>query len=748
MPSAKLVETKCFFHGDPYCEYHLQWARSGLRNWLQRIFAPWKLFRATIEELEQDKKILREKYEEVRSLNTSLSEKITQLLSLQETSTAILSTLKLEILLDLILNRLLQVAHLDRAGIFLLDNQREKLKFIHAVGVDQESIIKLKDYSIPLNKKDNIIARSAREAHPVIIEDVAKMNLNPNNPILKTFNPKAFILVPLKVKEQTVGILVGDNLAGEKSLNKIDKDFLASFANHIAMALENSCLYSKIQRSEQRHRAIVEHSQEGIWLIDEGGTIRFANPLLAKRLGYVRLTGHNLYGLVEEADKKAVLALMREAMNGRSAKGELRLRGSDGATFSVIVSVVPMQAGEVAAEYLLMVTDFTELKQMESRLLQSQKLETIGTMAGGIAHDFNNILTSILGFTQLLKADLADDSSQLRHAEIIEQSSLRAAELVKQLLTFSRGIRPEDAGRISLNEIVTETVQLAERSLPKAIDIALELAGDALPVIGNQTQLQQALLNLLLNARDAMPLGGTISITTRRAEAAELRRRGVAGDVRPGVYAVLGVRDTGSGIPLEHQAKIYDPFFTTKAPGKGTGLGLAMVYGIMRNAHGHIMLDSMPEHGTFFELFFPLTDAAEAEPVHHDAVSGMDGGETVLVVDDEELIRDLAEEMLRAHGYRILKAADGIEALHIMKAFGATIDALLLDLAMPRLDGLQTFEKLRQEGMAPKVLFMSGFTSQVESVVALKEAGHRFLGKPFTETDLLHKLRAVLDQSR
>jgi PAS domain S-box-containing protein len=743
-----LEERKCYFQGDDYCEYHLSWKRRpSLKRFLLQIIAPWRLAKATIQELEQDKELLREKYAEVRGLNIQLKSQLDRLVSLQEASKAILSTLDIDELLTLILQGLVDVSVLDRAAIFLVDEEREELFFAHAVGTDPSYVEDVRSYSVPLTKETNILARVVQTGEPELVDDVVTSNINKENPLIKRFQPEAFIALPLKVRGKILGVLVGDQ---EKSGGKVistEKDFLISFSNQIAIAIHNANLYRKLEESERQYRELVENAHEGIWVVDENGLITFANQRLSAILGYDEMLGRNINELVSSDKKRVLLNLLVQNMRGLVAQEEIEMLCNDGKLVSAIISSVPVIEGERYKGSFAMVTDITDKKRMETKLLHQQKMESIGTMAGGIAHDFNNILTGVLGYASLLKHRLQEEPETQRFVEIIETSSLRAADLVRQLLAFSRGTQPEDLQVVYPNRLIRETARLLESSLGKDVVLDLDLNPHIPPIAANTTQVQQAILNLCLNARDAMPNGGKIAIST--AEVA------LDGDLastcqdlvtEPGKYIRIRVSDDGSGIPEENLDKIFDPFFTTKEVGKGSGLGLAMVYGIVQNARGYVQVQSEEGKGTEFNLFFRLASGKEQEPTLGQLKPGLEGNETILLVDDEPMVRDLGTEILRGYGYQVVEAADGVEALEIFRQKRAEIDLVILDLLMPKLSGKETLERLRQLDSTLKILICSGYGSrEPDSKLLDGDRQTPLVHKPFKPEELVYAVRKMLD---
>ena len=748
-PPAELVETKCFFAGDDYCEYKLKWqSPSRLKMFFFKLMTPGKVLRETIIELECDKELLKEKYNYINRLNRELERKVVELTTLQESSTAILSTLKLEKLLDVIVAKLMDVANLDRAGIFLANKETQSLVLIHAVGIEEQLISRLKGYEISLNKVDNIIARSAQSEGPVFVEDVAALSLNPDNVLLKNLNPKAFILVPLKVRGDVIGIMVGDNIKNQDFIHQADRNFLKGFANHIAMALDNARLYKQLRESEQWHREIVENVNEGIWILDEEGGIKFANRRLVEMLGYGDLTGRNIYELVKEESRDQLFNIIMDNLKDRLSKKEILLQERNGGYRTVLLSSVPIKVEGRFSGCLAIVTDLTEKKNMEKKLLQTQKLESVGTMAGGIAHDFNNILTGILGYTSLLKAELSDNQELREYTDVIEKSSIRAADLVKKMLTFSRHTTFSENTPAALDRVIEDSMSLLKSSLPKTIKVKIKGNGELPLVKCDPTQAQQVILNLCLNARDAMARGGIITITTELVTKDGAARCHPEFDFSVDEYVRLKVQDTGDGIKEEVLERIFDPFFTTKEVGKGSGLGLAMVYGIMQAIGGVVHVESSPETGSVFELFFPVAadiDADDELPV----IETPTGTETVLIVDDEETVRALSREVLTGLGYRVFCADDGLQAVHFYRVMGISIDIVVLDLMMPHMNGKDTYLKLKEMDPEVKVLFCSGKGGREQVLDQDPEFVHvPFIEKPFTALGLSGAIRKMLDAGR
>ena len=395
-----------------------------------------------------------------------------------------------------------------------------------------------------------------------------------------------------------------------------------------------------------------------------------------------------------------------------------------------------------ALGYRGIIKDVTEQKKLEGQFLQAQKMESIGTLAGGIAHDFNNILGGILGYASLIKMKLSEEDPFFSKIETIEKSALRAAELTAQLLGFARGGKYE-AKQINLNDIADETLKIISRTFDKSIEIETSFRKQLPTVEGDAGQLEQVLMNLCVNARDAMDGGGKLIIETGVETPTEEYMR-THWDAKPGLYATLSVSDTGVGIDKNVLRKIFEPFFTTKEKGRGTGLGLSMVYGVVKNHDGYVSVYSELCVGTTFKVYLPVSGKPESEE-NPEVEAPRGGSELILVVDDEEALRSLAREMLEAFGYRVLLAQNGEEAVKIYAEHGNEIDLAILDMVMPKMGGRETFLKLKELNPKVKALLSTGYSRDGRAQAILRSGVKGFIQKPYQVYELLAEVRKVLD---
>lgn len=404
------------------------------------------------------------------------------------------------------------------------------------------------------------------------------------------------------------------------------------------------------------------------------------------------------------------------------------------------------QRGRLADANEQLQASLLHLEQTQAQLLQAQKMEAVGRLAGGVAHDFNNLLTVILGHAQLLELALPAGSSELADVQHVVDAGERAANVARQLLAFSRQ-QPRRLEALDLNELVADLSRILERLLGEDVTLSLQLSAATGQLRGDRVQLVQALLNLVVNARDAMPEGGRLLVETRPASEAELQREGL--DRRRDRWSALVVSDTGTGMPEEVRARAFEPFFTTKDVGQGTGLGLAMVYGIVTQAGGRIQIESKPTRGTAVTLLLPSlpfrVDAALPRPRAH--VQPMGHAATILVVEDEPTIRALTARILREDGCEVLEAADGLAALASVEAHEKRIDLVLTDVVMPRLGGPELAARLRERRPDLSVLFMTGHARDGLAQRGVSVAEAECLHEPFRPDELLDRVRTKLRQA-
>jgi PAS domain S-box-containing protein len=424
----------------------------------------------------------------------------------------------------------------------------------------------------------------------------------------------------------------------------------------------------------------------------------------------------------------------------RSAGSELPLNGLE-RTVHVHMFPVLERNGKLV-NVVAMMEDVTDRRRLEEQLIQSQKMESIGLLAGGIAHDFNNILGGILGYASFVKAQVPKEDRIYPHLETIERSALRAAELTSQLLGFARGGKYV-VGPLYINDLVQETADLLRGTIERNIVVDIGLDASSPVIEADASQMQQVLMNLCVNARDAMPGGGVLTLTTARLDGPDAFLRSIP-EGRGGPFVRIDITDTGIGIDKAIRGKIFDPFFTTKEKGKGTGLGLATVYGIVKNHNGFINVESEMGAGTTFSVYIPAVDKAAGKV--QEIESRPEGGEeTILVVDDEETIRLLVRDILEEMGYNVLSAADGNEAVELYRGRNTEIDLVLLDMTMPGMGGRETFEKLKELNPRVRAILSTGYAEDERARQMLAMGVKAFVQKPYRIDDLASAVRRILD---
>jgi PAS domain S-box-containing protein len=517
----------------------------------------------------------------------------------------------------------------------------------------------------------------------------------------------------------------------------------------LVLSHRSFALLALLRASEERFAAMFESAALGTSLIDAGGTIVTTNRALEDMLGATKeeLRDRPLAAFLHPDDAPAELERFAELMTGSSDRYtvEHRFVGRRG-PMAVREAVALVRNADGRPEFAIaMFEDVTERLELEGRLRQAQKMEAIGQLAGGVAHDFNNMLTAISGYSEFALGRLGDAESAVRgDIEQVQRAAQRARDLTRQLLAFSRKqiLQPKV---VDVNDVVTETDKLVTRLIGEDIEVKTALEVRLGRVQVDPGQLQQVLVNLVVNARDAMPAGGTVTVTTANADlddaaAAALR------PIEPGRYVVLSVCDTGHGMDDEVRSHVFEPFFTTKEQGKGTGLGLATVYGIVKQSGGWVFVDSAPGAGSTFSVYLPRLDDDPEEERDAPPDEAAPGSETVLLVEDEEIVRNLVQEVLAAQGYTVLAARDGQEALEATDRHDGRIHLLLTDVVMPRMSGREVADRLRERRPETRVLFMTGYTDHAIVQEGVLDPGTELLEKPFTFDTLQRKVRNILDE--
>jgi two-component system cell cycle sensor histidine kinase/response regulator CckA len=512
---------------------------------------------------------------------------------------------------------------------------------------------------------------------------------------------------------------------------------------------ERTQVEAALRESESRFRQLAEHIHEAFWLLDpHTPRLLYISPayeqIWQRACETLYAQPYSFLDAVHPGDRERVAAAMERQQGGAISDEEYRILWPDGSVRWVWDRSFPVADAAGRVSRIARVTqDITDRKQLEAQFLQAQKLEGIGRLAGGIAHDFNNLLTAISGYTDLLWEGLPHDDPMRGDVEEIQRAVGRAANLTHQLLAVARKqiIEPRV---LNLNDLIVEMDKLLRRIIGEDITLITSPAPDLLRVKADPGQIEQVLVNLAVNARDAMPAGGRLSIETRNVGLNQANGRQ---SMAEGAFVLLTVSDTGAGMDAEVQAQAFDPFFTTKGQGRGTGLGLATSYGIVKQHGGNIQISSEVGRGTIFNIYLPgVEERGPAPPAPLEARRPLRGTESVLVVEDEATVRALVGRVLREQGYTVLEAEDGAQAIRIAQAHApARLDLLLTDIVMPHMNGKAVADQISALHPAAKVLFMSGYTDGAIVHSGQLAEGVAFLHKPFTPAALARKVREVLD---
>ncbi|HEY7601893.1 MAG TPA: PAS domain S-box protein [Methylomirabilota bacterium] len=589
----------------------------------------------------------------------------------------------------------------------------------------------------------------ATHRQPLIIADVFEDGRVLAPEWFRQHGLRSAYLVPIVHQEVLLGVLALNGPAAFE-LDAEDKELLESFAGQAALAIRNARLYEDARDARDFLRSIAEHSPAGIVTTDVRGHVTYFSPRAEELLGYraAEVVGRPVAEFQRGGHEAARTLMRRLRDEGRIREHETEILAHDGRWVECRFSLALLRdAAGATIGTLAILEDTSERKRLEAQLRQAQKMEAVGRLAGGIAHDFNNLLAVIMGHSDLIKSVLRKGDALGHDVEQIRRASERAATLTRQLLAFSRRqfLQPQV---IDVNTLVGNLATMLHRLIGEDIQLELRLDPGAGRVSADPGQLEQVVMNLTVNARDAMPQGGHLTLETAPAildHAFVIEHPGSSA----GAHVRLSIHDTGCGMSPDVLSHLFEPFFTTKEPGRGTGLGLSTVYGIVKQHRGYIDVQSEPGQGSTFAVYLPRVDAKPTPERATPRERLRPGGrETVLFVEDEVALRDLMHRVLTKGGYTVLAAGDGLEALALVEGHPGRIDVVVTDVVMPRMSGPELATRLRARDPGIRLLYVSGYTAdQLRSQTDLG-ADATLLAKPFTSDGLLRKLREVLDRPR
>lgn len=699
---------------------------------------------------EQIEKALREQDKMLEVYKSLESEKLGIAV---EISSIVHSTLNLSEVLKLIMKYVNRVTDSVASTMMLLDDETRELVFSVPTGPKEESLI---DIRIPTDK--GIAGWVVEHEEPVLVPDVRE-DPRFSQEIDKTigFETKSVLCAPIKARTKLIGVLEVINKVDNTSFTEEDALILTIFAHQAAIAIENARLHGELKdRLEERKlaeealreskgklRAMLESIGDNMCMMDRELDIIWVNEN-AKRVCGDDIVGKKCYevfhGRKEPCEPFPCIAL-KAFKDGKIHQNDTQLIDKDGNLiyFHCTANVALKDKDGKPTAVMEIFRDITQQKRLEAQVQQAKKMEAIGTLAGGIAHDFNNLLMGIQGNASLMLFKTDHNHQHYKMLKSIEKLVESGAKLTRQLLGYASEGRYE-VKSINLEELVEETSETFGRTR-KEITIHRDLAEDLSAIEADQGQIEQVLLNLYVNASEAMSYGGDIFL--KATNMAQGRMKGKLYDPKPGKYVLLTVRDTGKGMDKETQERIFEPFFTTKEMSGGTGLGLASVYGIIKGHGGYIDVESEKDHGTTFNIYLPASEKKVEKTTGSDQQI-IDGKGTILLVDDEEMVLDIGVKILQHLGYKVLEARAGKEAVETYKTNGDKLDLVILDMVMPEMGGGEVYDRMKEINSNVKVLLSSGYSVDGQAKEILDRGCDDFIQKPFTMRELSGKLSKLL----
>lgn len=663
---------------------------------------------------------------------------------LLELSQALLSTLDLDEIINKILQELRNALPYDTCRILWLDEKTNSLRPYRIVG--QERIPnELAHWSIPVGKG---IASTVVQTGKSELVNNAHLDPRSIYPEEATITCEHLISIPIRSKEKILGAFNVSRNA-DPPFTQEEFDLVELFLTHASLAIENARLFEQTKVSEEKYRSLFEETKDMVFISTPEGKFIDINPAGIQLLKYDSKEELLMVDIARDLywdpnKRQEFLQLIHR--QGYVQDMQLELKTKDGQKLVVLetVTTVRDKNGNIVA-YRGIIRDITSQRVLEEQFRQSQKMESLGTIAGGIAHDFNNILGIIMGYSAHLEQAKTDPERIAKSLQAIKTAAQRGAGLVRQLLTFARKTSPT-VESVNPNTIIEEIAKMLYATFPKTITIDLQLDPNIQFIIADANQLHQALVNLSVNARDAMPKGGKLSFITSIVTNRVIKKQ--FPEATRSSYVCIRVTDTGVGMDEITRSRIFEPFFTTKERGKGTGLGLSVVYGVVQSHQGFINVQSEIGKGTTFSIYLPMPESmvSDTPEVIQESKEIPGGNETLLIVEDEDSLRELLKSMLESKGYNVLTASDGVEAIETYEKHKDKIAAVISDVGLPRLDGWASMQQIKKLNPSAKIILASGYIDNEILELTRKKEIEKFIRKPYDLDEVASKIRDILDQ--